>query len=245
MLNLENTNTMLTCLSPKRTANQCLQLFNAADLVPACHGPTLTYFHYWYQTGMLLCAELNYSILKNLMPLKLACLISTLQGCDSGLAPGESPPRFPHHAQAGILPPIILAGMSGAMATSSIDQQQRLSSLFLLDPWLHGGTKGLTSQAHSSVPQRICKATADPACVEVCAHHIIKQKLSGRFWVILTPLAKDATEIHMRKADRLSLLLGPISNSYIAKLRSVHMWGQVLPVIICIKIEEYMWQAWN
>lgn len=84
-----------------------------------------------------------------------------------------------------------------------------------------------------------------PARVGVCAHHIVQQRTAGHFWVILTLLAKDATEAHMRNADGLSFLLGPISSSYISKVRSVHMWGQVVPVIICIKIEEYMWQAWN
>ena len=63
--------------------------------------------------------------------------------------------------------------MSGAMATSSIHQQQSSCSLLLLDPWPHGGTKDSTSQACSWVPQGIRKATDDPVCVLACVHMIL------------------------------------------------------------------------
>lgn len=78
-------------------------------------------------------------------------------------------------------------------------------------------------------------------CVGLCARDIVQQELAGYFWVILSPLAKDPTDTNTREFGILSLILGPISNSYIAKLRSVHMWGQMLPIIMCIKMEEYMW----
>lgn len=112
----------------------------------------------------------------------------------------RKPLPFSSCAWGGTLPLIILPGLIGDMVISSIHQQQSWCSLLFLDPWLHGQTKDLTSQAHSWVSQGICKATAEPVCVLGCVHinthllYIVQLTLAGYFWLIHSLMAKDPTE---------------------------------------------------
>lgn len=177
-----------------------------------------------------------FSFLNMWISVKLSCFVFSLEGCDTGLAQRES--LQCSHATLCIFP-----GMLGNLIWCP-GRNLELGDLwdpFQLKPFYDSmilpihwagrsrATATLTDKSWGKKPHTHSKAlTRSWSAGENLEH-------------ILPPPAEDPTETSMWSVSIFSLTLAPVPSWYVLTLRSVHMGGQMLPVITCITVEGYMW----